>query len=319
MAVRNEEQCILSCLKALNKVDYPTNLYEILIGNDASTDKSKEIIEDFIKDKANFYLLDIVQNTPIKGKANVLAQLAKKARGDFYFFTDADTQVPKTWLKSISEKFDMHTGVVVGVTTLQANTFFAKMQAIDWLFAISIIKKISDKGIPVTALGNNMAVSKKAYLQTGGYEKIPFSLTEDFALFKEIIAQDWEFKQLLNKDVLAFSQAQNSLLEWLTQRKRWMRGALKSKWYLQLFLWLYVLLFPLLLLGIWSYPISFILIWTLKIIFQAFFIQKRSKELNLNFKFSLLLLYELYVFLMYPLLIIYYALPIKINWKGRTY
>ena len=160
MAVRNEEQCILSCLVALDKLDYPRNLYEVLIGNDASTDHSREIIENFIKKKDNFHLFDIAQNRlKTKGKANVLAQLAKKAKGDFYFFTDADTQVPKTWLKAITKEFETHIGIVVGVTTLHSSTFFAKMQAIDWLFALSIIKKISDKGIPITALGNNIAAA----------------------------------------------------------------------------------------------------------------------------------------------------------------
>lgn len=307
-------------METLDKLDYPKDSYEVLIGNDDSTDGSRAIIQNYIQQKSNFYLVDIEQNQPkTQGKANVLAQLAQKAKGEFYFFTDADTHVPTSWFKSILKEFDSQTGIVVGSTSLYFDTFFAKMQSIDWLFALSIIKKISDKGIPVTALGNNMAVRKEAYLQTGTYQNIPFSITEDFALFQAIIAQNWDFKQVVNKEVLAFSQAQSSVMQWLGQRKRWMRGALQTKWYLQLALLSYVLLFPLLFVGIWSFPIQIMLFWAIKISLQTLFIHKKSKELNLNFKFSSLLFYEFYVLFMYPLLIVFYFLPIKISWKGRVY
>jgi cellulose synthase/poly-beta-1,6-N-acetylglucosamine synthase-like glycosyltransferase len=320
LAVRNEEACILTCLAAIDKLDYPKDLYEVLIGNDDSTDRSGEFIKGFIKEKENFQLIEIQQDNPkTKGKANVLAQLAEKARGEFYFFTDADTQVPKTWLRGMLKEFDTQTGIIVGVTSLHSSTFFGTLQGVDWLFVISLIKLISDKGIAVTALGNNMAVRKKTYQQTGGYHKIAFSITEDFALFTKIIAQGWGFKQLLNKEVLAFSQAQNSLLAWLEQRKRWMRGALQSKWYLQILLYLYVLLFPVLLLSAWLFPIPVLLIWLFKIILQTLFIYKKSKELNLKLRLAPLLLYEFYVVSLYPLLFVYYFLPIKISWKGRVY
>ncbi len=97
LAVRNEEKNILRCLSALAEQDYPINDMEILIGNDQSEDRSKELILDFIKEKPHFKLIDIQGNMgTAKGKGNVIAHLAHQAKGDYFLITDADVAVPKS-------------------------------------------------------------------------------------------------------------------------------------------------------------------------------------------------------------------------------
>src|SRR5690349_11432189 len=89
LAARNEEKNIINCLENLGKLNYSSDRYEVLIGNDQSEDETETLIENFIKDKSNFKLLNIKENLGMaKGKANVLAHLAKQAKGEYFFITD---------------------------------------------------------------------------------------------------------------------------------------------------------------------------------------------------------------------------------------
>ncbi|MCW9094929.1 MAG: glycosyltransferase, partial [Ignavibacteriaceae bacterium] len=52
VAVRNEEKNILCCLESLNNLEYPENKIEIMIVDDASTDNTLSLVNDFIQDKS---------------------------------------------------------------------------------------------------------------------------------------------------------------------------------------------------------------------------------------------------------------------------
>jgi 1,2-diacylglycerol 3-beta-glucosyltransferase len=247
VAARNEASNILVCLQSLAGLDYDPQKIQILIGNDQSTDKTAEIISHFIADKPQFLLVEInSQLNNLQGKANVLAQLSQQATGDWLFFTDADMILPPTWLKamlantgdSTQEKVqkskinnsitNSHAAFITGFTTVnhqaQANflaKLFAILQACDWTFYVGVMHFFALFNLPLTAMGNNMAVEKKVYDAVGGYQNLAFSLTEDYALFKKIISQNYDFQQLANKNCLAFTNAAPTLKQFFAQRKRW--------------------------------------------------------------------------------------------------
>ena len=91
LAARNEEANIERCLKSLDALQFPKENLEICIGDDDSSDKTAEIIQAYIKEKPQFKYYKISQQTDgLKGKANVLAQLAHVTTGDFLFFCVPD-------------------------------------------------------------------------------------------------------------------------------------------------------------------------------------------------------------------------------------
>ena len=53
LAARNEEENILMCLKSLDELVYPEGKLDIIIVDDKSTDKTGEIIDNFISGKKN--------------------------------------------------------------------------------------------------------------------------------------------------------------------------------------------------------------------------------------------------------------------------
>src|SRR5690606_20719969 len=89
IAARNEENTIIRCLKAIEKLDYPPELIEVLIGDDASTDQTFKVIANYIAGQPNFRLISITSKLgQARGKANVLAHLTRQATSGFFFITD---------------------------------------------------------------------------------------------------------------------------------------------------------------------------------------------------------------------------------------
>lgn len=320
IAARNEENTILDCLRAVTQLNDTSPAIEVLIGDDQSTDQTASIVEDFIADKPQFQLITITgaQAGP-RGKANVLAQLAQRARGQQLFFTDADTQVPPNWISSIGSQFTQKIGFVSGVTLPEGPRFFHKLQTVDWLYNFSLTHLVSSLGIPVTAMGNNMAVSRAAYHSIGGYETLPFSVVEDYTLFQAIVANGYGFRNLLDESVLARTQPADTLGQFLQQRKRWMRGASALPVWMVVLLYVQYLAGPLLLLIAWFNPVLAVGLYLIKVLVQTTVLSFGLSRLRRTSLWPYALLFEIYQLIIGPVSILFYGLPVPIEWKGRKY
>lgn len=321
IAARNEEDNILACLQAVAALSWPADKFEVLIGDDQSDDKTGELVQAFIRDKKNFHLYRIEENLGnAKGKANVLANLARKAKGEFFFITDADIRVPQYWIQSLLANHGNKIGIVSGATRMEEDSFFAYCQSVDWVYGFSMIKTASDCGIPVSAVGNNMMIAAEAYRSTGGYEKIPFSVTEDHALFMETLKQGWTYKNMMSPDCLAVTKPMASVRELLAQRKRWMQGAVQVPLPLLLFLFLQSLFLPIAIAGVLFFPFYGSIFWIIKIVLQQFFIILSFRKIQRPYHvLKGLFSYEFYCGLLSPLVLLSYCIPTKVRWKGRVY
>ena len=320
IAARNEERNILACLTSVHQLTYPWDRLEVLIGNDHSEDCTKALIEEFIRDKPWFRLIDISENRgEAQGKANVLAQLTRQARGDYFFFTDADIQLPCSWVENMLEGFDRRTGVVTGFTVIKGTRLFGQLQSVDWVYSLGLVSLISDLGIPISTLGNNMAVTRDAYLATKGYEHLPFSITEDHQLFHEIVQRGYRFKQFMDKEVTAITEPVPDIWHWLHQRKRWMNAAFHSALPLQAFMVLQVLFYPLLTFIYYFSPLSAFALLICRLVLQAIYIDVMATRVLQRGVNGSVFLYDFYTIFLQTLLLLFYFLPVKINWKNREY
>jgi cellulose synthase/poly-beta-1,6-N-acetylglucosamine synthase-like glycosyltransferase len=324
VAARNEENNILNCLKSLNELTYPKNNIEILIGNDDSQDNTAKIITEYIQDKNQFKLFNFsAHNTSkTKGKARVLSLLIQNAKSQYYLITDADITVNPMWVNEMMhELIQNNHGLVAGTTMIQSNTYFGHLQRLDWLYFKGIIKLFSELRNPLTAVGNNMCISKKAYDEVGGYENIPFSITEDYALFKAIRDKGFSTSQLFNSESIVYSAPVDKFKTLMNQRKRWLVGGLDLPLKYKALIFLF---------GFWYFAIPylaithhffelfcFILCKTSIQLFQFLFLHKQlNKKVN---SILALLTYDLYLLVMIPLSSLYFFIPTKTIWKGRKY
>lgn len=321
LAARNEELLIGRCLDAMDQLTYPKDKLEIIIGDDDSTDNTLSIVRDFIKNKSNFQVHSI-QNIIGKGrgKANVLGQLAHQATGEFLFITDVDVKLPPTWIQALLQEFEEGIGLVSGTTMCESGNLFATMQSIDWLHFMGYIKAFAHVGVGCTSVGNNMAVRAEAYWQTGGYEVIDFSITEDYKLFQAVTKLGWGWKNILSKYSLGKAWFIPSFVDMLHQRKRWLIGAkdLPLNWKTMIII--YGLFIPAFGYVMLFYPIYALGIWLLKFFMQSLFILLLCDKTGVR-RFTLveLISYEIYVMLNTFSTAIFYYLPIKSIWKDRIY
>jgi cellulose synthase/poly-beta-1,6-N-acetylglucosamine synthase-like glycosyltransferase len=250
------------------------------------------------------------------------------------FFTDADTQVPPTWLDQMSQSFTSNVGVVTGISlpgitlpgitlpgiTLPADfAIFHRLQGIDWLYNLTLVNLLENLDIPVTAMGNNMAVSRVAYEAVGGYESLPFSVVEDYTLFRAITQLGFGFRSLLNKQVLASTKAVDTLGAFLQQRKRWMRGATALPLWMVVPLYVQYLLLPLFLLLGWFAPGLAVGLYLARFAGQTGIILYGLQRIRQTKLWPYALLFEIYQLVVGPMAVLYYLLPIPIDWKGRRF
>lgn len=88
--VKNEEQLINRCLRALKSIEYPQERYEVIVVDNGSTDSTVTIVESY------GFLVCLKPGLTIAGLRNYGAELAK---GDVVAFLDADVIVSPEWLK----------------------------------------------------------------------------------------------------------------------------------------------------------------------------------------------------------------------------
>ncbi|MBP6411711.1 MAG: glycosyltransferase [Pseudarcicella sp.] len=323
IAARNEELNILNALTAMSSLNYPVSSLQILIGDDLSTDKTAQIVRDFIQDKPHFELIHISKTiNNQRGKANVLANLYEHSQGEYFLISDADVTVNPDWVNGMIQSFeaDPKIGHQVGITALRYENTFHCLQSLDWMYALTLLKKAADMGIALTGLGNNSGITRLAYESTGGYAKIPFSITEDFALFHEVVKQDFGFHNAINQSVYAQTEPIFTIKDFLHQRKRWMVGALQCPWWIVILLFWNAFFIPILGLLACFFSVKIALIvWLLKWLNQSALMLPTLLKINQKHLIKHLFLYEIYSNAWAMAMVLFYYLPIKIDWKGRIY
>ena len=320
IAARNEQATIERCLTSLTQLNYPAELLEILIADDDSTDNTAAVVARFIADKPQFRLLLVRHRLgTARGKSNALAHLSRAATTDYFLFTDADMALHPDWVQAmLGATADPKVGIVTGITMANSSVF-GRLQGLDWLFGLNVIRLLSDLGLPVTSVGNNMLVTRAAYESIGGYEALAFSITEDLQLFNKIVAQGWSFRNLCDTQVLGVTVPQPTAMHLLRQRKRWMKGTVRLPMQLSLLFAFYGVFYPVLF---WPgfLPLTVVLgLYLAKIVCQTLFLHLTLRQVGRRESLGMLLLYEPYLCLMSLAVLGYTIWPGYIWWKERQY
>jgi cellulose synthase/poly-beta-1,6-N-acetylglucosamine synthase-like glycosyltransferase len=320
VAARNEEDNIRRCLVSLNKIKYPAGKLEIIIADDFSEDGTGEIIDEFIKDKPLFKKIIPVKESKLRGKVNALASAIRIASGEIILLTDADCEVPVTWVETLGSYYKSDVGIVNGFTITDNGKMFSVVQGIDIVFLLFVAAGAINLRYPVSCIGNNMSFRKEAYLEAGGYEKLAFSVTEDFALLHGIAALGkYKIIQPLVNESVVVSKACSSLKELISQKRRWGRGGLAAPLGGSILMGiafisnLFILLTPLLFSPVWLYLSVFKIIADYLFLFPVHTVLGNKNQLRFFIFFQV---YFIIYTTILPFLLIFSR---KISWKGRSY
>ncbi len=323
---RNEEKYLAACLDSLTKITYPVSMTEVIILDDRSEDNTAAIARSFCEKHEHIRLYRVAEDSDgLTGKMNVLKQGIDQSSGDIICVTDADCEVSPGWADGLVSYFTERTGMVGGVTVLSrpgtSESVFSRVQALDWLFLQGVASGAAGSGFPTSILGNNFAFRKQAYQETGGFEKIGFSVTEDMVLMQAIRKlRSWQIKYPLSPRTQIYSQPEKSLSQLFSQRMRWISGGLigpLSGWIMMLTAFLAHLL-PLLVF-ILTKPGTLILIAILLPIVSdlSFILRPLSRKINRADLLKYFTVFEIYYYIYTTLFAVLSLLPIKIRWKNR--
>ena len=323
IAARNEEKTLPLLLESLDQLKYPEDRLEILLADDQSEDYTAGLIQAWASQRSNRKLVSI-QSDQIEcyqknGKANALAILAQQAGGDFFFFTDADCEVPQGWIEEGVSSFADKTGLLLGITQVKSCNFFEKMQELDWWYTLGLVKTVTDLGLPATGLGNNMVISREAYAKSGGFEGIPYSLTEDLEISKAVAKVGFGIRHQVSPSFLVKTKAEKDWKSLLGQRKRWMAGVMTLSLSWRMLLGIQFLFFPVVLvILVYSFKLGVVL-WGMKICVQSFFLRIFAKKAAQKIGFLPLVCFDIYQIQSLSLTILYYFWPRQTQWKARYY
>ncbi len=229
---RNEEENIGNCLQSLCRIDYPTRKLQIIVVDDNSEDKTASVVREYCTSEKNVSLLTLSSDDHSgPGKISALACGYKYAEGEIIFQTDADCEVSEGWIKNMLTVFGGNVGIVGGMILPQPppekKTCFIDVQTLDLMYLLGVGAGANALGIPLSCFGNNLAIRRKAYDAVGGYESVPFTFTEDFAIFQAIARAGWNTGFALTEFSLVYSRPPRVFSEFINQRLRWAVGGIK--------------------------------------------------------------------------------------------
>lgn len=325
VSARNEEDDLPLCISALEKLDYPNDLLQVILVNDRSTDSTANIIEEASKKNPHFLGLDTrdMEVTTLEAKGRGIAFGFRSATGDWVFITDADAIVQPNWIKACLSEADESTGMLGGTLIVKPTTFLGKIERICWAFVQVFSMGMAGWGVPFACVGPNMAIRKEIYDKAGGLENSGFSVAEDLALLKMVVASGFGIKSYMDKDSSAEISQVPTFGHLISQQRRWLRGGIDTD---AQYLFILAVAFGWGLVIALYVLFGWLLSWKLYLLFAAIKIltdiillsfQKRRLEAKKYVRYFWIM--QFYFPIVFTVLPISFLFTRKIHWKGEGY
>jgi len=233
---RNEEKTIIPCLSSLIAQDYPKNILEIILIDDSSTDKTSELVKDFIKNNSgeNIKYLKLSDNDKTNSnKKQAISYGIKNSSGSLIITTDADCISGEKWISSIVDYYENHDAkmIVSPVVFKHEKSFLRKLQSLEFMSLISSSSAAINLRKPIMCNGANLAYEKEAFVNINGFEANKnYASGDDIFLLLEIKKHFGRnsIQFLKNQDAIIYTEAVSTIKEFINQRIRWIS---KSKAY----------------------------------------------------------------------------------------
>lgn len=322
IAARDEEKVINTCLTSMLALTYPKELLNVYVVDDRSTDATASMVRAIADRVPWIHLLSAQpERDHLRGKANAVAQAIEASKGEIIVMTDADCIVPPGWIENIVAHYSSDAvGLVAGFTSLQGRSAFARMQALDWFGLFTVAAAALRMGYPVTAVGTNLSVRRTAYDAVGGFRSIPFSITEDYALFRAVTHEGgYTARFPMDPATLVQSAPCRSAVELYRQKKRWFAGGKGMHASSLAVFGIEYLFFLLILIGFFAFPATALAAFAVKIAADFLLLLPAAVRFRRWTALSAFPLYELYFFLyvlVYPPIVLFTDVVV---WKGRDF
>jgi len=170
VAARNEEKYIIGLLNDLAAQHYPSSLLEILVIDDHSTDKTAEIIAEFINGQ-KFPCFNLIKNEDGIGKKSAIKAAVSRSTGDLILLTDADCRLGPGWISGMVSYFEDKTKMMISgpVAYFPKKGLLNRFQSLEFSGLMASGSGAAMAGKPFICNGANLAFRKEAFIQVSGY------------------------------------------------------------------------------------------------------------------------------------------------------
>jgi len=199
---RNEEQNLPALLRSI--AAQSVRPHEIIVVNDASTDRTAEVAREFGA--------RVIHSQPLpdgwRGKTWACHQGAQAATGGLLLFLDADTWFEPDGLRRVLAEFQAAGGGVLSVAPYHAvRAFHEQFSAffnLVMLAGTGAFRLRGDRLAPRGLLGQFMLIERTAYQGVGGHAAVKGRILENFWLAEQLRAAGVPLRCRGGRGVFAF-------------------------------------------------------------------------------------------------------------------
>jgi len=230
---RNESPNLLELIKSINNLHYDASKFEIIFIDDASTDNSVSIINQYISKKVKFSIYNNIRQSK-SPKKDAITTALKHVKKEWILTTDADCIVNKLWLKtynSFIENTQKAVFIAAPVKYNNGKNFIEKFQKIDFASLIGTTIGSFGNNKPIMCNGANLCYTKEAFKKVNG-----FTGNNNIASGDDVFLMEKMIKKYPNKvhylksiDATVITKPETHLKNLIEQRIRWASKTGNSK------------------------------------------------------------------------------------------
>ncbi len=216
---RNAIPSIATVLQDLRAQIYPLDRFEVMVVDDKSTDDTAGIVRSMMRTWSGLQLL----SSGTAGKKAAITTGVAAAKGDIVLLTDADVRCGRDRLRDLAHHWMTSRAdlVLMPVLTTGGNGPTAWLQREEQLALQAVSAGSALVGRPVLANGANMAFTRQAFMDVGGYQGDRWASGDDMFLLQRMRHARRSVTYLLEPGAVVHVEPEESWSAALSQRLRW--------------------------------------------------------------------------------------------------
>ncbi len=225
---RNEELIIANCLKSIQSQNYPTELFEVIVVNDHSTDQTEKIVSIIQSGFPSLRLINLseyISGTINSYKKRAIEIGVSQSKYEWIITTDADCVVLPNWLNNFDQYIQEKQPVFIAAPVMFSltKTWLGLFQLLDFISLQGITAAAVAAGYHSMCNGANLAYNKAAFYEVDQFKGIDHLASGDDMLLMYKIKQRFPERLgfLFSTEMIVTTAPMPSWKSFINQRIRW--------------------------------------------------------------------------------------------------
>lgn len=222
VCAKNEAENVKKFIPLLLEQNYPN--FELVLIDDASSDETRDIFEEFEKQDSRIKLVKVDNNEAFWGNKKYALTLGIKAsKHEYLLFTDGDCYPnSKNWIQEMTMQFTEKKTIVLGYGAYEKvkNSFLNKIIRFETLMTATQYFAWATLGKPYMGVGRNLAYKKEDFFRVRGFMDHMKIRSGDDDLFVNQASDSKNTAICYTENSFTYSEPKHSFKEWFTQKRR---------------------------------------------------------------------------------------------------